>query len=151
MSLRNSRSQSFEEYIGRLERIARQLRIIGFGLLGCTLANFLTLTATVLGLFHSYLSSQFAAVVFVLVLVGATYFESNRRRGEAIYSEVTDEFHRRASRRPTDDVAMPFRIALKDFAVSMDLPLVPGRYGAATYVAVNLALVISLLYLPRYF
>jgi len=150
MSTRNSRSPSFEEYIARLELIARRLRILGFGLLGCTLLNFLAFTATVLGFFGSYLSSQYAALVFVLVLGGATVFESSRRRGEAIYSEVTDEFHRRASRRPTDDAAMPFRIALKDFAVSMDLPLVPGRYGAAAYVLVNLALVISLLFFRRY-
>lgn len=138
-------------FIESLERIAKRLRVLGLVLLSLTILNFGILTATVLGLFAPYLSAQYAAVLFVGVILTATYFESSRRRGEAIYSEVTDEFHRRSSRRPTEDASMAFRIALKDFAVSMDLPLVPGRFGAAAYVAVNLALVLSLLFLRPYF
>lgn len=35
-----------------------------------------------------------------------------------------------------------FRIALKNFATSMDLPLLPGRCGVSLYILLNLAVLV---------
>ncbi len=142
-------ADSLLRYVGSLETIARRLRVIGTSLLGFTVANLFLLLPVALGAFSSSLAVQYAALLFVAVLGSAVLFESSRRRGEVIYGEVSDEIHRRTARNPNEEVGLEFRIALRDFATSMDLPLVPGRLGAAVYVVFNLALVLTILFLRK--
>ncbi|MBN2209174.1 MAG: hypothetical protein JW759_07750 [Candidatus Coatesbacteria bacterium] len=80
------------------------------------------------------------------VLIIATYFERLRRIGDVLFLEISDELQwniratemrageSAASERPKLDV----RIALRSFARASDLPLIPGKFGPAIYVAINI-------------
>lgn len=71
----------------------------------------------------------------------ALVFEQFRRKGEVIYAEITDELHRSRGDPSLDRPRISFRIALKNFATSMELPLIPGRYGLSIYLLLNLGVV----------
>ena len=91
-----------------------------------------------------------AAVAILLVVV----HEFLRKRGDAVFEEVSDELQwDTTGRRKTTEAGyagsrplLDARITLRSFASSSDLPLVPGKLGPAFYATLNiLVLLVSAL------
>jgi hypothetical protein len=109
------------------------------GMLTATMMNLVCASAVAVHSVMWFIALQVSAVLSVMVVFLAMIFEQLRRRGEIIYEEVTDDLHRFHRETEMDRPRIAFRIALKNFATSMDLPLVPGRYGVSLYILLNLA------------
>lgn len=134
--------EGLEEYIDQMQSIAVRLRSLGLAMLLTTLCNLGLVAAAAVRFLAPFFSLQMSAVLFVLAVLLAMMFEQWRRRGEVIYGEVTDELHRAHSDPQLDRPRLSFRIALKNFASSMELPLIPGRYGVSLYLLLNLAVLL---------
>lgn len=152
-------------FIAQMQRISQILRSLGLGMLLLTMINLGAAAAIGVGLIATFEALLFSTGIFITVVMLGMVFERYRRDGEAIYGEVTDELHRarsdesselsrsypsaeESSERPrmysprvesSERPRMSFRIALKNFASSMELPLIPGRYGVSIYLSLNLA------------
>jgi len=142
---------NIEEFIYQLRRIAMRLRALGFVMLLTTLLNLSILFSIAARFFPQYLGVQFAAILFVSAVLLAVLFEQLRRRGEVIYEELTDELHR-AHRDPEyERPRLSFRIALKTFASSLEVPLIPGRFGISIYLLINIiCLIVSFAWRSSY-
>lgn len=134
--------QELDAYIDRMQAIAIRLRYLGLCMLIITMMNLGSAAAGSVRLIAPFIGLQLSAVSFVSVIFLAMLFEQLRRRGEIIYEEVTDELHRVHSEAALERPRIAFRIALKNFATSMDLPLVPGRYGVSLYILLNLFILV---------
>ena len=134
--------EDLEEYIDQMQRIALRLRYLGLAMLMVTMMNLGLSAMAGVQLVMPFFALQVSTVLFVLVVMLAMLFEQLRRRGEVIYGEVTDELHRARSDASLEHPRMSFRIALKNFATSMELPLIPGRYGASIYLLLNLGVIV---------
>ena len=134
--------RDLERYIGQLRRFANFLRLTGILLLASTLIH-LTFAATVTVSPYRSGSDTVAGslVAFAMIVILAILFEQFSRHGEIIYGELTDELHRRHGDPALVSPQMSFRIALKHFAASTNLPLIPGRFGVTSYILVNLLIV----------
>lgn len=157
--LDDDRSWHFDP-IARLVRISFLLRQVGLILAFGTSSNVVLLLSTlVLGpVFYRYSMVAIAFSLTVLNIGMALWFETLRKRGDAIFEEVSDEFQWHIGKKYADssggetDLARPqldVRLALRDFARSAELPLFPGRLGPAAYVAVNLVAPVFLISLLR--
>lgn len=135
-------SQEMEAYIARMQTIAVRLRLLGMGMLIATMMNLACAFAVAVRSLQWFIILQVSAMLFVMVVFLAMLFEQLRRRGEIIYEEVTDDLHRFYRETEMDRPRIAFRIALKNFATAMDLPLVPGRYGVSLYILLNLAVLV---------
>jgi len=131
-----------EYYVDELGRVAALLRMFGIAILLCTVAHLGVVGATVSRLSSLSVGLSVSAVFFISVILFAVMFEQLRRRGEVTYGEVADELHNARSEPGLENFRLSFRIVLKNFASSVDLPLVPGRYGLSLYVLLNLGLTI---------
>ena len=133
-------------YIFQLRRLAIVLRIMGAAILAATLLH-LTFAATFsvpkYSAGNDYVAGSLMA--FAIVVIFAMAFEQLSSQGEIIYGEVTDELHRRQDDPALIPPQISFRIALRHFAASTNLPLIPGRFGVASYIVVNLMIVGSVL------
>ena len=131
-----------DSYISQLRRLANTLRATGLLILALTLMHFAFASLASPPKYSSGDTNVFAScLVFATVVIFAVLFEQQRRRGEIIYGEVTDDLHRHQADPTLDRPQISFRIALKHFAASTDLPLVPGRFGVSSYIFVNLMMV----------
>ena len=131
-----------DKYIDQMQRIALRLRYLGLVMLMMTLMNLGSVAAAAVQLVSPFLVLQVSASLFVLVVLVAMLFEQLRRRGEVIYGELTDELHRAHGEASLERPRISFRIALKNFASSLELPLIPGRYGASLYLLLNLGVIV---------
>lgn len=148
------RDSKLRDELERLEVIIKSLRIIG---LMCAMGSFFNLCMFLwLFMMRFPMSMGFMvnAVILFFVLAGVVYFEILRKRGDAIFEELSDELQwyirdgRKlktqtgdyddseswAEERPT----LNARIVLRTFSRTTDLPLVPGRFGPAIYAGINL-------------
>lgn len=130
--------EDLEEYIYQLQRIARWLRLLGLVILSTTLFNLGVVGAAAVRILPPSIGLQMSSILFVSAVLLAMMFEQLRRRGEVIYGEVTDELHRTHNEPHLERPRISFRIALKNFASSMELPLIPGRFGASLYLLLDL-------------
>lgn len=139
-----------------LEMITTQL-----GTLGLVAAVATTLNVLVVMTYPFYRGSMIGEHVAILsagitlvCCVCVVLFEMRRKRGDAIFHEISDEFQwniraeyaakeERASKRPR----FRYRVVLRDFVQSSDLLLTPGRFGPLIYIAVNFAIVVASLVL----
>lgn len=134
--------ESLGEYIDQMQRIAVLLRSLGLAMLLTTLFNLGVVAVAAVRLLPPFVGLQMSALLFVVAVLFAMLFEQLRRRGEVIYGEVTDELHRAHSDPQLERPRLSFRIALKNFASSMELPLIPGRYGVSLYLLLNLGVLL---------
>lgn len=139
---------AIEHFIETLQIIAARLRALGIIILMLTLFNIGIISSSAAGFSSRIFVLQTSTLIFVILVIHAVLFDQFRRRGEVIYGEITDEIHRNRDEPRLERPQIWFRIALKNFALSMDMPLIPGRYGLSLYLLVNLcALVFAFVFL----
>jgi hypothetical protein len=155
-----------------LDKISRLLRTLGILTLFLTLCNLGLLIGQVINsaliaqdnqvnrinassegytFYQSYLSywwlvGTLATFAVTLITLGA--FDLMRRRGDAIFQEVSNRFQEiekeqsPESREMQSELMPQARISLRSFASSADPPLIRGRYGTAIYALVNIVVVL---------
>jgi hypothetical protein len=153
---------SLDHALRKLEYLTRILRMTGLyvftSTVFCLVLSFLTILriAPTMAIFKIilYLAIGFGGVSLVLVI----FYESYRKQGEALFEEISDElqWHIRFvgdnEKRSTSDVrpGLEARVVLRFFARATDLPLVPGRFGPAVYVMVNIVALLAAGWTFRY-
>lgn len=78
----------------------------------------------------------------VTAVVAMVRYDTLRKRGDALFEEISDELQWNVRQNGTGTIAkerpeLNVRVALRSFARATDLPLLPGTYGPGIYVAVN--------------
>ena len=159
---------SLEAQLNQLNRISVRLRHLGMMAFIFTPASLVSLVAT---LFVRWSFNGFSAmlamnilslILIVSALVAAVMFEINRKEGDALFEEISDElqweeqlmryYQKLADAEPTE--GRPFadvKIILRSFARAADLPIIPGKFGPAVYVAASLIMLLIQLWLYRYY
>ncbi len=79
-------------------------------------------------------------VVTCVAISLIVYQDIQRRKGNVIYEEISDEFQREGSLPSVQ--SLEARLILRSFVHSSELPLAPGRYGPLIYFLVNVAVTI---------
>ena len=147
---------SLDTSLRRLDRLGAKLSKLGLQILTASIVNVGCLALLYM---HSVLSAFWLAGVSVVVggftLVFSAVYDLAKREGDALFEEISDELQWKIasashsevySRVEIDEIdqhakARPelnARVVLRTFASSTELPLIPGRYGAALYVAINI-------------
>jgi len=96
-------------------------------------------------------------ILAIIVLLLAVDFESTRKKGDALFKEISDElqwnlrFSDPDSPPPPKRVQLNMRLALRSFAGASELPLIPGQYGPLTYVVINMISVLLATFVPLAF
>ncbi len=147
--------------LGNLRWISSKLTKRGQLIVGMTGLNIVLLPVIVLISFFIQGSLLPPAIVVALllasaVLIIATSFERLRRFGDVLFLEISDELQwniRATEMRAGESAAserpkLHVRIALRSFARASDLPLIPGKFGPAIYIAIN---VLSAVMVPWFF
>jgi len=140
-----------------LKKATVQLRIIGFIIFSITSINILFLLlcliegkSTLEHWVYSIIALTFGN--FILTI----YFEYLRKRGEAVFEEISDDLHwyigykkENSKENSEKKPGLEIRVLLRSFAKITDLPLIPGRFGPAIYIGINIVLItfIGLLFL----
>ena len=159
--LEEENKSGLSEEIDHLRSITELLRVVGWA---CPVFTFLNLSVISLG---TPLQLRPDAIVICSMLALAcallcvVCFESLRKKGDAIFAEVSDELQWRI--RPVkksridingkkalehwskDRPTLKVRIVLRSFSKASDLPIIPGQFGPAVYSGINV--LISLIYL----
>jgi len=149
MEQRSSLRGSVEE----LHWISRSLRRLGTCILIITLVDVgMLLWGLSRGIGSGY-GGQSSLLLSIIVLAMANiaalgFFESLRKRGDAIFQELSDELQWHVGRPsgegvPQNRPLLEARIAMRTFSVAAELPLVPGRFGGAVYAILNLWLAVA--------
>jgi hypothetical protein len=153
-----------------LGAITSSLRLLGIMTLLMTLSNLGTLVGLVIdssliqqanqanssnisqGLaekqYLSYWWLVASLIVFALALLILGISDIQRRRGDAIFQEVSNTFQEIENEQTTDsrglrgELMAAARIALRSFASSADPLLIRGRYGTGIYALVNIVIVL---------
>lgn len=92
------------------------------------------------------LTATLALPAFIL----AGYFERLRKIGDVLFLEISDELQwniRSKEMRSEESAArerpkLDVRITLRSFARASDLPLIPGKFGPAIYIAINVLIAV---------
>ncbi|MBL8230948.1 MAG: hypothetical protein JNL98_20810 [Bryobacterales bacterium] len=85
---------------------------------------------------------EYGVALGVFAVLAVVLHEALRKQGDAIFEEISDEFHRIGRSAETADTrALSARITMRSFTISSDLPLVPGKFGPSFYAFVNIALI----------
>ena len=132
-------------------QITRQLRVLGTAVLLVTLINFgllLWIIAQATRPYHDEfqnINSLLNIVLAMGTIVALGLFETLRKRGNAIFQELSDElqWHVGRPRGPGQPQERPFldaRVALRTFSAASELPLIPGRFSAAAYAVLSLCI-----------
>ncbi|HXQ72190.1 MAG TPA: hypothetical protein VN844_16965 [Pyrinomonadaceae bacterium] len=84
-------------------------------------------------------------IATLIAVVAIVRYETLRKRGDALFEEISDELQWNLRQNVTETIArerpeLNARVALRSFARATDLPLIPGRYGPVIYVAINLVI-----------
>jgi hypothetical protein len=147
-------SESVTRSIRELGRITQQLRIVGTAILVVTLINFgILLWIVAQAARPAYAEAQnlnsLPNIIFAMAtIVALGIFETLRKRGNAIFQEVSDELQWHLGRtrdldRPEERPFLDARVALRTFSAASELPLVPGRFSAAVYAALSLCIAVG--------
>ncbi|RMH18981.1 MAG: hypothetical protein D6696_11795 [Acidobacteria bacterium] len=144
-----ARAPALKDALAYLGSIASRLRFYGFAAAVLTLANLANYA-------YSLVLQGQSSTLFVTVSVGITVFaffslamhERSRKLGDALFEEISDELEwdlragqrarterkKAAEERPD----LSYRLALRRFVQSADLPLAPFASGAIVYAVINL-------------
>lgn len=158
--------QELTSTLDQLEIISSRMRSDGYLVSVFTLLNLLALLAlrfNFLALYKAdllaYKFLQIGQIGFaVFALANAVLYETLRKRGDAMFEEISDELQwniRGAKSSGGADLVderpnLQARIILRTFARASDLPLIPGKFGAGIYAAVNLfALFVEFLFFSK--
>lgn len=157
-------TQARREAITRLDRLCRQLRFYSILIIATTFVNIINSFGIV---FHDYyqlkifnLSLTLFLILFAFfVLIFALIFDYLRKEGDAYFEELSDELHgakisnnEEVKNSSTSDAefSLGARIIMRNYSNCSSLPLIPGRYGPALTVGVNLILsFLAVLTFPR--
>lgn len=148
----NMSVDDIDDAVTSLSRIRQRLVLAGQLTFVATIAHVLVALAT-LGRFWQFgFGIQASLFLIVVTAAAALVFESLRRRGNALFEEISDEFQWHLTEKyrdalPSSDAPRPplrYRVELRSFSRASDLPLAPGLPGPAAYVLINIALAITL-------
>lgn len=87
----------------------------------------------------------FWIIFLFLTMIMIYFYESLRKKGEVLFEEVSDELEwdvkgnkigEERNSRPEIDA----RVSLRSFAKTTDLPFIPGKYGPAFYLILNIVI-----------
>ncbi len=130
----------------RLEHISKALRTTGQLVFILTLTEFAITLGSRFSLSESIVRTTLASSVLLpLLTLGLLgWYDSLKRRGNALYEELSDELQWHVQRSVADDgpSARPdieMRVLLRTYVQATNLPLVPGMMGTAVYAAANIA------------
>ena len=131
----------------RMTMYLRRSAIVAFML--TSLNCFLTLLCVIRLYVYPGVLLVNASSLFVALLILVLY-ERLRKRGDALFEEISDEFQSYIALGGTEEKVastdyrppLGWRVVLRSFARTTDLPLVPGKFGPAVYAAINMALAI---------
>ncbi len=151
---------SLEARLNQLKRISVRLRYLSLMAFLFTALNLVSLIAAafmyplfrsmVLHGKYSLIMGSLSSLLAVAAWFAAVIFETSRKQGDALFEEISDllqlrYYQRLADAEPPEE--RPFvdgKIILRSFARAADLPIIPGKFGPAVYVAANLMIVITL-------
>jgi hypothetical protein len=144
-----------------LRFISRRLQRYGFIALIFTVLNFASLIlnlslrflplGTLTAIFFAF---YLPLIVTVTALVAIVRYDSLRKRGDALFEEISDELQWNVRQNLTETIArerpeLNARVALRSFARATDLPLIPGKYGPGIYATINFVILFLSYYLVR--
>jgi hypothetical protein len=159
----NSPSDDLKGSLSDLRFITLQLQRYGFIALIFTVLNFasLILTLSLRYLPFGQLTLIFFAFYLPLIatitaLVAIVRYDTLRKRGDALFEEISDELQWNIRRNATETIArerpeLNARVALRSFARATDLPLIPGKYGPGIYATINFVVLFLSYYLVQLF
>lgn len=145
-----------------LGRVSTRLRTVGPVALVLSLANLAILLWWVArsnrwdySVEESLALTNLAVTVTTISVLG--YFESLRKRGDAIFQELSDELQWYVGRSgshsvfedaprgdsPRERPLLEVRLAMRSFSAAAELPLFPGSLGGAFYAVFNLLIAIA--------
>jgi hypothetical protein len=147
----------YEAVLRRLAKLTGRLRLLGILIAFDTIGGIVAVlwVAVAASLSSGYSSREYGARLLLLPgafvvasLAQIVLFDRFRRLGAGLFEEISDELQWRtkptahsepeaSDRRP----GLLVRVLLRDFVAAEDLPVVPGRFGAAAYAAVNVLLI----------
>lgn len=144
----------------RLNETIRVLRATSISLLGSTLIEFVICGLLIWSSLNHQLNrsdsdSAFSAVgLFVLIAVGAAathdYFTRQASNTQSFVADVIQNVIRESSSSTSSTEIQSEEIELKHklraLNSAMDLPLVPGRFGALVYIIINLIIAVYALW-----
>jgi hypothetical protein len=95
--------------------------------------------------YEYFLLAMAANLLSALTVIALLYFERLRRRGDTLFQELSEELNWFSRPRDLNESVVPYnvppidiRVALRTYTRMTDLPLVPGKFGPATYALVCL-------------
>lgn len=142
-------------HISKLRRKTRFLRLLGYYIFGLSL--FVLVSSILPQAIYPFITKDLADTARVATIAVAMMamglivaYEYQLRVGRVLFEEISDEFQWRirgeigdGSGGDESDESAPLeaRVSLREFARTIDLPLVPGKFGPAIYVLVNISAV----------
>ncbi len=133
--------------LGKLQTVSYRLRMFGMYVSIFTAGSFVSslLSFPSIYYFPPYimlpLFFSFFAASFLLLI----YYDRLRRRGDAIFEELSDELQWNLTRsfkseapRDTSRPDLEARVLLREYINTIDLPLTRGKQGITIYTAINL-------------
>lgn len=151
-----------------LSRYSRRLSLLGniaaIGTAGNTAALFIMVSVFLvpgnpIGHRYFHILFPFSVVLALISIAAVVFFESLRKRAETLFEEISDEFQwqiksfgsKSGGEQPRSRPDLDVRIALRNFAKSGDLPLIPGKFGPTLYAITNLIVTITFALQHRFF
>lgn len=156
--------RALERSLDNLSSVTTRIRYLGIISFIVSIANFIVMGLVIgrtIFRFYGITTIVFTSVLLgIWALAGIVMYEYLRKKGDVLFEEISDELQwyvqsdgpdigvqGTAEKRPI----LRARIVLRAFAQNTDLPLVPGKFGPAVYVLVNMIVVFLLLYFIRFF
>jgi hypothetical protein len=148
-------SIDLDESVRELRFITRRLRLVGPLLLLVTLVNIGVMLWAIERsarspryVEYSELPVTLNVAITIATIATLGLFETLRKRGDAIFQELSDELQWHLGRRGFEDAPrerplLEERITLRTFSAATELPLVPGLFGGAIYAALNLMIAVT--------
>ena len=144
---------SLTEVIPALVKITAKMKLLGMLVVAATVANFAASFVFPLRQEHSLSAQDFAMGLGATIcgLLGSILFESARKEGDVMFKEVSDELQwyvrfdpePKSTTAPDERPKLESRLALRSFAQTTDLPLIPGTYGPLFYAVLNILIVLG--------
>lgn len=146
-----------------LSHISKELQRLGFiastlSYLNITVLIFIVFFLRYLNLDPAITIFAFSVIPCMLTIVLIGIYDQFKRRGDALFEEISDELQWHITQRFTkpeknnkqgettnknsSSPDLQLRITLRTFARSIQLPLTPGHLGPVIYVAINLLIVV---------
>jgi hypothetical protein len=157
-------SNELVDILQKLQNITTKLRIIGITIF---LITVFALALAIGSLTNRYMYHDFLYFVIILVILSLSLlvvYDYQRRRGDVLFEEVSDELQWNLTKTLKEQTDSPrpnrpdllARIVLRQYNTSIDLPLARGKNGIMIYVLVNvstliiISLAIQIINMQRY-